>query len=144
MSTIGYTILADLGNLKVFAIKQSEQKSISLKEYESLENIQSEAKASDIYADRTGDHANSVSGQNSSYENKSDLEIKSRSIDSISTYINDFAKDHDGKIYLALADAIHSKIQAKLTDATQSKIAKLLPKNLNQQSSANIIKAFEL
>lgn len=142
MSTIGYAILADLGNLKVFAINQSEHKSISLKQHNALENFESDAKASEIYTDKNGDYANSVSGQNSPYESKSDLETKNRSIDTISQFINSFAATHSEKLYLAITDPIHGKIQQKLASNTQSKIAKLLPKNLNQQNNSSIIKAF--
>lgn len=144
MSTIGYAILADLGNLNVFAINQSEHKSISLKHHESLENFESEAKASEIYTDRHGDVVNPANDQRNSYESKSDLEIKHRSIDSISKFINDFAAQHSDKLYLAISDPIHANIQEKLSDTTQSKVAKLLPKNLNQQSNDSIIKAFGL
>ncbi|WP_040724821.1 host attachment protein [Thiomicrorhabdus sp. Kp2] len=143
MSTIGYAILVDLGNIKVFAVNKSEQNSTSLQAYQSTENTEVRTKISELYSDKAGDYSNSVTGANSSYENKSDLEIKHRSIELISGFINEFADKHEEKIYLAISDPIHSKVETKLTATTKSKISKSLAKNLTQQNVDNVIKAFE-
>ena len=144
MSQTGYAITVDLGTIKVFAINKSEQNSVSLKAMQLEENLASQAKTSEIVTDKAGENANSVSGGNSSYESKTDLEIKSRSIDNIGQFLNQFIEQHDGDIFLAVSDPIHSKVDAKLNPNLKVRITKSLPKNLTQQSTDQIIKAFAL
>jgi len=144
MSKLGYAILVDLGNMKACEIHKSEQNNVSLQAYQSTDNLDSHAKTSDLVSDKAGENANSVTGSNSSYESKNDLEIKSRSIDAIGDYINEFAAEHDGKLYISVSEPIHAKVEEKFSASTKSKITKLLAKNLTQQSSNNVIKAFEL
>ncbi|WP_130538165.1 host attachment protein [Thiomicrorhabdus indica] len=144
MSTIGYAILVDLGSMKVFSINKSTQNSISLQTYQVEENFESHAKISQIYSDKAGDYSNSVSDVGSSYENKSDIEIKKRSIDQLGDFINDFALEHKGKLYLAASAPIHAKVNEKLSSATKDKICKFLSKDLIKQNVSKVSAAFGL
>ncbi|MBO1924408.1 host attachment protein [Thiomicrorhabdus sp. 6S3-12] len=144
MSTIGYAILVDLGNMKVFSINKSTQSSISLQTYQLEENFESLAKISQIYTDKAGDFSNSVSDVGSSYENKSDIEIKNRSIDHLGEFINEFANNHKGKLYLAASAPIHTKVAGKLSSQTKEKICKFLSKDLTKQNTDKVIGAFGL
>ena len=112
--------------------------------YQSTENPESHVKISELFSDKAGDNFDSIASTNSSHENKSDIEIKNRSIEVISEFLNDFTEKHEQKIYLAISDPIHSKVEAKLANATKAKIAKSLAKNLTQQNVDHVIKAFEL
>lgn len=143
-TTIGYAILADLGNIKIFSIDKTEQKTVSLHAFEAIENIEGHAKLSEIYSDKAGGYSNTISGGNSAYENKSDLERESRLIETLATFINTFAKQHNGKLYLSLSSPIHAQVKDNLTDATTSKIKVFLAKDLTHQKIGNVLKAFEL
>lgn len=144
MNTIGYAIIVDLGKMKVFSINQSAQKNISLQNCQTEVNFESYAKTSEFYSDKAGDFSNSVNGNTSSYENKSDIEIKNRSIEHIGEFINRFAREHKEKLYLAASAPIHSKVESKLLHETKQKICKFLSKDMTNQRTDTIISAFGL
>lgn len=144
MSTIGYAILVDLGKIKVFSINQSPQKNISLQNFQTQDIFESQAKTSEVYSDKAGDFSNSVNGNGSSYENKSDIEIKNRSIDLIGEFINNFVKEYQEKLYLAASAPIHAKVEGKLKQETKQKICQFLSKDLTNQGSDKVINAFGL
>ncbi|WP_321323518.1 host attachment protein [Thiomicrorhabdus sp.] len=143
-TTIGYAILADLGNIKVFSIDQTEQKTVSLHAYQSIENAESHAKLSEIYSDKAGNFSNSVSSRQSSYESKEGMKQTQQLIENLSAFINEFAEQHNHKLYLSVSNPIHTQIKEKLSDSTLAKIKAFLAKDLTQQKIENIMKAFEL
>lgn len=143
-TTIGYAILADLGNLKVFSIQQTDQKTNSLQAYESVDNIEGHAKLSEIYSDKAGDYSNAVSDSHSTFETKSGMEREARLIESLAEFINHFAKQHPGKLYISISKPIHAQIKDNLNDSTLNKIKVFLGKDLNRQNVGSIMGAFEL
>ncbi|WP_024851255.1 host attachment protein [Hydrogenovibrio kuenenii] len=143
-TTIGYAILADLGNIKVFSIDKTEQKTVSLHTYQSIESVEGHAKLAELYSDKAGDFANANAGGNSSFETKSDIERTNRLIDSLSEFINTFGKQHDGKLYLSISKAIHAQVKDNLMDSTLAKTKLFLAKDLTQQNIESVLKAFEL
>lgn len=143
-TTIGYAILADLGNIKVFSIDQTEQKTISLHAYQSIESLEGHAKLAELYSDKAGDYANATAGGSSSFENKSNIERTNRLIEGLSKFINEFADTHKGKLCLSVSNPIHSQLKEKLSDSTLGKIKAFLAKDLTQQSVESVIKAFDL
>ncbi|BBN59776.1 hypothetical protein EI16_03050 [Hydrogenovibrio marinus] len=143
-TTIGYAIVADIGNIKVFDIEQTEQKTVSFHAYQSIESIEGHAKLSEIYSDRAGGYSNSIAGGHSSFENKSEIERKHHLTESLSEFINAFAKQHDAKLYLSISKPIHNQVKKGLNDLTLSKIKVFLAKDFTHQNVENIQKAFEL
>ncbi|MDX1796814.1 MAG: host attachment protein [Hydrogenovibrio sp.] len=143
-TTIGYAILADLGNIKVFSVDKTEQKTVSLHAYQSIESIEGHGKLAELYSDKAGDYSNASAGGNSSFETKSDIERTNRLIESLSEFINAFAKQHDGKLYLSISKPIHAQVKDNFTDSTVAKIKVFLAKDLTQQKVDSILKAFEL
>ncbi len=143
-TTIGYAILADLGSMKVFSVQQTEQKTNSLQNYQSIDNIEGHAKLSEIYSDKAGDYSNSVAGGHSTFETKSGMERETRLIDSLAEFINHFAKQHPGKLYVSISKPIHAQIKDNLSDSTLNKIKVFLGKDLNRQNVDSIMGAFEL
>ncbi|WP_168188915.1 host attachment protein [Thiomicrorhabdus sediminis] len=141
---IGYVLLADLGKIKVFTIQQTEQKTVSLQAYQSIESIEGHGKLSEIYSDKSGDYNNSTAGGSSSYETKSDLERTNRVVDGLAEFINQFAEQNKEKLYLSLSSPIHAQVEKKLKTSTTEKIKAFLTKDLTKQNVDTVMQAFAL